>query len=146
MSARFRGGPTLAIAYCALIWALGASPARSQDSCPVPDPGVTLEAKWMVDRVCACASLQPGDPACECEKRKYIATIVSGLETQGVRRRESTPTLDLSGVRQMPTVTTEPSVTSVPTAVPTEHPHPSATPSAQPRWWLFMPRATKGRK
>lgn len=149
-------GPIQGIAcLCYLVLAVAAfralGPVRSQESCPVPDPRVTLEAKWMVSQVCPCASLQPDDPACECAERIYVATIVSGLATQGIRRAEATPTFDLSWQIQPPSATptptsTDPPVTSVPTAVPTEHPHPSATPSAQPRWGLFVPRVTKGRK
>lgn len=152
-------GPILAIAFFSILGLVSAAlrdgarveVSSAQDLCPVPDPQVTLEQKWMVDRVCPCASLQPDDPACECAKRIYVATIVSGLATQGIRRAESTPTFDLTWQIQPKTATptptlTDPPVTSVPTAVPTEHPHPSATPSAQPRWRLFVPRVTKGRK
>lgn len=144
MSARFRGGLTLAIAYCALIWAFGGSPARSQDSCPVPDPGVTLEARWMVDRVCACASLQPGDPACECEKRKYIATIVSAFTEQAPKTATPEPTSTFvwpTPERATATRTPRPTLTDTPlSAIRAE-----ATPTAS-RTAIYMPRATKGRK
>lgn len=148
----YRVGLILITAYCALS-VCAAFPASGQEVCP-PDPQVTLEPRWMVERVCACASLEPGSEACVCEQRRYIATIVRIFTEQAPTTPtptdlpEATPTFVYPSRAPLPTPTQTPrsaSMTPLPTR--TRTPSPTGTATGRPiRGTVYIPRATKGRK